>query len=114
MVLVSKIIYQNDEEDDNYAKEVLMEQYSSGWGGFTEEVVDICRTVGLGNASEVFLGGLKEEMKAKKKLDRISNADFRKMQSYMLKKSLADLVLSSSGGRACWTAGPGCRPSMGG
>ena len=75
MVLVSKILYQNDEEDDNYAK---------------------------------------EEMKAKKKLDRISNADFRKMQSYMLKKFLVDLVLSSSGGRACWTAGPGCRPSMGG
>ena len=104
VVLVSKIIHQNDEEDDNYAKEVLMEQYTNGWGGLTEEVVEICRTVGLGNACEVFLtraevkeamlyhhlGGLKEELKAKKKLDRISNADFRKMKSYMLKKSLAD------------------------
>ena len=34
------------------------------------------------------LSGLKEEMKAKKKLDRISNEDCRKMQRYMLQKSL--------------------------
>ena len=34
------------------------------------------------------LSGLKEETKAKKKLDRISNEDCRKMQRYMLKKSL--------------------------
>ena len=32
-----KVPHTHDEEDDNYAKEVLMEQYFNGWGGLTEE-----------------------------------------------------------------------------
>ena len=103
VVLVSKIIHQNV-EGENYAQEVLMEQYNNSWGGLTQEVVKICQEVGLQNACEVFLtraevkeailyhhlAGLKEEMKARQKLDRISNEDCRKMQSYMLNKSLED------------------------
>ena len=100
---MSKIIHQNV-EGENYAQEVLTEQYNNGWGGLTEEVVNICQKVGLKNGCEVFLtraevkeamlyhhlSGLKEEMKARKKLDRISNEDCRMMQQYMMKKSLED------------------------
>ena len=103
VVLVTKIIHQNI-EGENYAQEVLLEQYKNGWGGLTEEVVQICKSVGLRNACEVFLTRaevkeailyhhlsiLKEEMKGKKKLARICNEDCRKMQSYMNNKSLED------------------------
>ena len=49
VVLVSKIIHQKV-EGENYAQEVLIEQFNNGWGGVTEEVVKICQTVGLKNA----------------------------------------------------------------
>ena len=101
--LVGKILHQN-EDSENYAKEILLEQYNNGWGGLTEEVAKICETVGLDNVCEVYLnreevkdamlhhhlGGLKDEMKQRKKLDRISNGDCRYMQNYMLRKSLED------------------------
>ena len=101
--LVAKILHQNG-DNDNYAKEILKEQYHNNWGGLTEEVSMICETVGLKNVCEVFLsrdevkdamlhhhlGGLRDEMKQRKKLDRISDKDCHYMQSYMLRKSLED------------------------
>ena len=71
-------------------------------------MVQIGQEVRLRNACRVFLpraevkeamlyhhmSGLKEQMKARQKLDRISNEDCRKMQSYMLMKSLEDSRLA--------------------
>ena len=101
--LVGKILRQN-EDSENYAREILLEQYNNSWGGLTEEVAKICETVGLDNICEVYLsreevkdamlhhhlGGLKDEMKERKKLDRIRDEDCRYMKSYMLRKSLED------------------------
>ena len=88
----------------SYARDILKEQYNNGWGGITQEVVDICLEVGLKNACEEYvsredvreammyhhLNILKKEMDALKKLDRISKDDCRYMQDYMTKKSLED------------------------
>ena len=85
----------------------MKEQYSNGWSGITEEVVDICLTVGIKNACEEYvsreevreammyhhLNILKKEMNTLKKLDRISKEDCRYMQDYMMKKSLEDARL---------------------
>ena len=101
--LVGKILHQN-EDSENYAKEILLEQYNNNWGGLTEEATKICETVGLDNVCDVYLnreqvkdamlhhhlGVLKDEMKQRKKLDRISDGDCRYMQNYMLRKSLED------------------------
>ena len=46
--LVAKILHQS-EDDDSYAKEILKEQYSNSWGGLTEEVAIICKSVGIKN-----------------------------------------------------------------
>ena len=94
-------------EDDNYARDVLKEQYQNGWDGLTKEVVIICETVGLPNACENYLdskevkevilhhhlANLKLEMEKLSKLDRISCNDIRYMQSYMKQKSLEDARL---------------------
>ena len=95
------------EDDDNYARDILEEQYNNGWCGITKEgvvVVDICLAVGLKNACEVYVVSreevreammydhlriLKKEMEALKKLDR-SKED---MQDYMTQKSLEDACL---------------------
>ena len=60
------------------------------------------------------LSSLKEEMKAKKKLDKIRNEDCHKIQSYMLKKTLEELtstvqVEDKYAGLPCLES----RPSMG-
>ena len=69
--------------------------------------MQICKTIGLPNACEVFVYreevteailhhhiiSLKEEMKDLKKLNRISDTDVRFMQCYILQKSLSDARL---------------------
>ena len=42
-------------DDENYARDILKEQYNNGWGGITQEVVDICLEVGLKNACEEYV-----------------------------------------------------------
>ena len=88
--------------EDNYAREVLKEQYQNDWDSLTKEVVIICETVGLPNACEKYLNGkevkeamlhhhlfnLKLQMEKLSKLDRISCKDMLYMQSYMKQKSL--------------------------
>ena len=104
--LVTRILHQYKDED-NYAKEVLNEQYRNDWDGLTKEVVIICETVGLPNACEEYLNGkevkeamlhhhmkhLKLEMEKLSKLDRISCKDIRFMQGYMKQRSLEDARL---------------------
>ena len=104
--LVTNIIHLFEDEE-NFAREVLVEQYRNGWAGITEEVVQICKMVGVPNACEVFVSreevteailhhhliSLKQEMKQLKKLDRISDKEVRFMQNYMLQKSLEDARL---------------------
>ena len=94
-------------DEDNYARDILKEQYLNGWVGLSEEVVTICKTVGLPNACDVYVDrkevkeamlhhhliNLKQEMKELKKLDRISSKECRYMQGYMLQKSLEDARL---------------------
>ena len=101
--LVTRILHLS-EDDDNYARDILEEQYNNGCCGITKEVVDICLPVGLKNACKVYVSReevreammydhlciLKMEMEALKKLDRISKEDCRYMQDYMTQRSLED------------------------
>ena len=104
--LVTRILHLREDEDDSYAKEVLVEQLEMGWEGFTKEVTDICRRVGLPDAckqyvyreevSEAMLYSnikvLKEEY-GMKKLQHMQNSDLRRMSDYMKMASLEDARL---------------------
>ena len=88
-------------EEENYAREVLQEQLRQGWQGLAQEVVDICKKIGLPNACLVYvhrrevseaillshLKVLKEEYNMKK-LKHLQHTDIRYRQSYMKMSSL--------------------------
>ena len=83
---------------------MLEEQLRQGWPGLTAEVREICVKVGLPDATKVYLNRkdvlkimeyhsmkvAKEEMGEKKKCRALKRIDLRKMQSYILQKSLSD------------------------
>ena len=52
--LVTSIMFRHNEEE-NYAREVLQEQLRQGWQGLAQEVVDICKKIGLPNACLVYV-----------------------------------------------------------
>ena len=98
--LVTTILHDRDET--NYARELLEEEMFQGWQGITQEVQDICRVMGLQDATKVRLSRkevkdtmslhslsiIKKEMEGKTKCDQIYNRDFRKIQDFMKQKSL--------------------------
>ena len=104
--LVTRVMNLREEEEDSYAKEVLKEQLAMGWEGLTQEVVDICKNIGLPNACSEFiyreevaeavlyshLQNLKNDYEMEK-LRHLKNADIRHMQNYMKRVSLEDARL---------------------
>ena len=92
----------HDREENNYAREILEEEIFQGWQGITKEVQDICKVMGLPDATKVRVGRkeakeamslhnisiIKKEMEGKSKCDQIYNKDFRKIQDFMKQKSL--------------------------
>ena len=101
--LVTRILH-TSEDKDNHCREVLEEQLRQGWPGLTAEVQEICLKVGLPDATKMYLNRkevaksmeyhsmkvAKDEMGEKQKCRHLKNKDLRKMQSYMLRKSLSD------------------------
>ena len=51
--LVTTILHNRDET--NYARELLVEELSMGWGGITQEVQNICKEMGLKDATQQYL-----------------------------------------------------------
>ena len=47
--LVTTILHNRDKM--NYARELMMEELSMGWGGITQEVQNICKEMGLKDAT---------------------------------------------------------------
>ena len=92
--LVSSIIFCHTEKE-NYARDILQEQLSQGWQGLAQEVVDICKKIGLPNACLEYvhrkkvceaiilshLQVLKKEYDMKK-LKHLQHTDIRYRQSY--------------------------------
>ena len=86
---------------------LLVPGTSKGWPGITKEVQDICRDIGLPDATLKYisrkeikeamcyhhLGILKKEMLGKSKFDETSNTDTRKIQAFILGKSLENARL---------------------
>jgi hypothetical protein len=121
--LVTRILHATEDQEENYAREILQEQLANGWGGLTKEVEEICLRVGLPNACSQFVSRqevkeamlassakvLKEQMAGLKKLELIKQEDFRTRQSYMLGQSLEDAQLEFR-----WRTGMlDCRANMG-
>ena len=86
-----------EQEGDVLAREIMEQQLEMGWPGLGQEVAAICQEVGLPNVckeqvskeaikEEIFYNHQKElkaEMKKFKKLDNVSDGDFRRVQPYM-------------------------------
>ena len=99
--LVVRLLH-TQEEQENLCRELLQEQLAQGWPGLVAEVQEICSTVGLSDATKQYINRktvvdsveyysmkmAKEEMAGKEKYRHIISQDFRKMQNYMLNKSL--------------------------
>ena len=93
--LVSNIMFCHTEQE-NYARDILQEQLLQGWQGLAQEVVDICKKIGLPNAcleyvhrKEVYdaiqlshLQVLKKEYDMKK-LKHLQHTDIRFIKKYM-------------------------------
>ena len=99
--LVSTILHSNREEE-NLCREVLQVQVAMGWPGLTREVKEICRKVGLPDATQKYLYRkeiqeyihyydmkvVKESMSSLDKCKTIRERDCRIVQPYMYEKSL--------------------------
>ena len=102
--LMVGIMHKRDEQKENYARQILIEQQEQGWEGLTMEVADICLQAGLPNVCRKFvkreyivealelhhLKEIKLEMEPLSKLTKIRMKDTRKMQKFMKQKSLQD------------------------
>ena len=98
--LVTTIIHCRDSK--NYARQLLEEELLHGWMGITREVQDICKDMYLPDATQVYVSRekakeaielhnhttVKKEMQGKSKCGQIYTRDLRKMQAFMLDKSL--------------------------
>ena len=105
--LVTRILHSTDESEENYAREILMEQCTKGWDGLSKEVEEICRRLSLPNACTQYVHReevmeaivcsstqeLKEQMAGLTKLEAISKEDLRARQGYMETLSLEDARL---------------------
>ena len=92
--LVSATLHRRQEQ--NYGRELLAEELAQGWPGITMEVRNICRDMGIPDATREYLfrERVKEsmsyhhlkvikKMEGKSKCDNIRNMDTRKMQDFM-------------------------------
>ena len=103
--LVTSVLFCNPEQE-SYAREMLMEELEQGWTGLALEVQDICKKIGLQDATSKYLRRkevteavslhsmkiVKEEMtdRAPKKLVDMRKLDCRYEQPYMKNASLHD------------------------
>ena len=106
---IYKIIHSR-EEQESYARGMIIEELDQRWEGLGWEVAEICRQIGLPNACNQYLRReevltameshhfleIRKEMEPPKKLDKIKMTDTRRMQKYMIQKSL-EKKRSSSG-----------------
>ena len=100
--VLAEIMHNKEEQEENYAREVLREQLDQGWQGLTTEVAEICQLAGLPNACYKYihrkkvveaielhhLKEIKMQMEPLKKMDKLKMMDTRRMQPYMKQKSL--------------------------
>ena len=101
LCVVARILHR-DEEKENYAREILLEQLKRGWQGLTTEVTEICQLTGLPNVCNQYLSReeiedaiihnhlieIRKEMEPFSKMNEIRKKDTRVMQEYMKQKSL--------------------------
>ena len=102
--LLTEIMHNRVEQEENYAREVLKEQLEEGWEGLTTEVSEICQLVGLPDACYEYIHRkavvdaieihhmkeVKEQMEPLSKMQVLKLGDTRRMQPYMKTKSLAN------------------------
>ena len=102
MCVLDNILHNKEEQEENYAREVLREQLDQGWQGLTTEVAEICQLAGLPNACHKYINRkevveaielhhmkeIKEQMEPLRKMDKLKMRDTREMQPYMKQKSL--------------------------
>ena len=100
--VLTEILHNKEEQEENYAREVLREQLEQGWEGLTTEVAEICQLAGLPNACHKYIRRkevveaielhhmkeTKEQMEPLKKMEKLKLMDTRRMQPYMKQKSL--------------------------
>ena len=100
--VVDNILHGKEEQEENYAREILKEQMEQGWEGLTTEVAEICLMAGLQNVCKEHLNRkevveaiefhhmkeVKEQMEPLKKMAKPKMKDTRSMQTYMKQKSL--------------------------
>ena len=55
LCVATRIMNPVEEQKENYARQILLEQQEQGWEGLTTEVADICLQAGLPNACKKFL-----------------------------------------------------------
>ena len=105
--LVTMILHGTNDQEENYAREILQEQLLNGWDGLTKEVQEICERVGLPDACLQYVSkeeiksamqlshvkALKEQMTGLSKLEHLMHEDLRFSQDYVKTKSLEDARL---------------------
>ena len=101
--LVATILHTR-EEQESYAREMMEEEMLQGWKGLTTEARDLCELVGLPDVTGKYIGRkevkeavmlhnlkvVKQELAGLGKTKELSKIDLRKIQEFMLEKSLAD------------------------
>ena len=73
--LVTKIHHCTNDQEENFAREILQEQLNNNWDGLTKEVKEICEKVGLPNACFQYVS--KEEVKEAMQLSNASDPSSR-------------------------------------
>ena len=53
--VLANILHNKEEQEENYAREVLREQLDQGWQGLTTEVAEIGQLAGLPNACHKYI-----------------------------------------------------------
>ena len=100
--VVAEILHNKQEQENDYAREVMQEQMEQGWEGLTTEVAEICHLAGLPNVCKQYiyrrdvvealelhhLKEIKEQMEPLSKMEHLKIQDTRQMKSYMKQKSL--------------------------
>ena len=100
--VLAEILHNKEEQEENYAREVLREQLEQGWEGLTTEVAEICQLAGLQNVFDKYicrkevveaielhhLKEIKEQVKPLKKMEKLRMLDTRRMHTYMKQKPL--------------------------
>ena len=96
MCVLSEILHNKKEQEENDAREVLREQLDQGWQGLTTEVAEICQAAGIPNACYKYINRKKvveaiellHMKEIKEQMEKLKLSDTRQMQAYMKEKSL--------------------------